>query len=68
MTLRYMTSLADTKHIFIEKLIYLWAIEFCFWQRPHPAHVMRVRLAHDEIINSLRENKLALSGVRVITV
>ena len=52
-----MTSLADTKHIFIERKIYLWGIDLCIWLRPHAVHVMRARFARDEIVNSLRENQ-----------
>ena len=56
-----MTSLADTEHIFIERKIYLWCIEFCIWLRPRVVHVMHARFARDEIINSLRENKTGTS-------
>ena len=47
MTKRYMTLLADTKHIFID----LWGIEFCSWLRPRAVSRQR---AGDEIIKSLR--------------
>ena len=89
MTYRYMTSLADTKHIFIERFMAHrlahrilhqprsqgsllpapWSERgagrrepwergwFCIWLRPRAVHVMHARLAHDEIMNSLRENK-----------
>ena len=44
---RYVMSLADTKHIFID----LWGIEFCSWLRPRAFSRLRAR---DEIIKSLR--------------
>ena len=50
MTKRYMTSLADTKHIFIG----LWRVEFCSWLRPRAVSRLRGRFARDEIIKSLR--------------
>ena len=48
--LRNATSLADTKHLFID----LWGLEFCIWLRPRVVYVMHAR---DEIINLLRESK-----------
>ena len=51
-----MTSLADTKHIFID----LWSLEICIWLRPRAVYVMRARFARDEIINLLRENKMGV--------
>ena len=48
---RYVTSLADTKHIFID----LWGIEFCSWLRPRAVSRLRAR---DEIIKSLRSEKI----------
>ena len=59
MTYRYMTLLADTKHIFIERLIYLWDIEFCIWLRPRAVHIMRVLRARRNYKLSSREQ---LSG------
>ena len=37
MTLRDMTSLAETKHKFID----LWRLEVCIWLRPRAVHVMQ---------------------------
>ena len=53
MTKRHMTSLADTKHIFID----LWRIEFCSWLRPRAVRRLRARFARDDIIKSLRSEK-----------
>ena len=43
--------------ILIERMIYLWGIEFCISLRPRAVYVIRARFACDEIINSLREKK-----------
>ena len=62
MTLGYMTSLADTKHIFTERLVHLWRIEFCIWLRPRAVHVIHAR---KEIINSLRSRPSAARFARI---
>ena len=69
-----MTSLADTKHIFIRADKDLSALVFierfmahrliCIWLRPRAVHVMHARFARDEIINSLREKKLLKMTVK----
>ena len=52
-----MTSLADTKHIFIERLIF-GGIEFCSSLRPRAVNRLRARFARDEIVKSLRSELL----------
>ena len=62
-----MTSLADTKHIFRERkiylFIYLWSLEFRSWLRPHAVSRLRSRFTHDKIIKSLRSLKKRQSTI-----
>ena len=57
-----MTSLADTKHIFRERKIYLRSLEFRSWLRPRAVSRLRARFARDKIIKSLRSELLATSS------
>ena len=59
-----MTPLADTKHIFIERKIYLWRIEFCIWLRQRAVHMTHAGSARYEIINSLRSRPSAARFAR----
>ena len=61
-----MTSLADPKHIFIERFIYLWGIELCSWLRPRAFSRLCARLARDEIIKSLRSELFILQGTTAL--
>ena len=63
-----MTSLADTKHIFRERKIYLWRIEFCIGLRPRAVHVMHAGFACDKIINSLRSRPRALWNCQIFKI
>ena len=61
-----MTSLADTKHIFRERKIYLWSLEFRSWLRPRAVSRLRARFARDEIEKSLPSRRFARNQISLL--
>ena len=44
------------------RVILARCIKFCIWLRPRAVHVMEVRFARDEIINSIREDNPSINS------